>query len=253
MPLVERYVSSPDRLSLWSRVLADRRPRVVAEIGVYRGHYAEHVLSMTPTIEKYYMLDPWRRLEDWNKPANSDDSTFEAIFAEAMAKTDRFDGRRCVLRGTTGEAIHHIPDASLDFAYIDGDHTLRGITNDLVMLWPKMKPGGLIGGDDFSRTIWQHSKEFEPTFIFPFVTYFSEAVDAPCWALPHKQFAIDVTRGGGFHDLTGFYGDRTVRAAMVEGRRRAAPSLHRRARMRIRRGVQGLRPPASDKGAGGRP
>jgi hypothetical protein len=49
-----------------------------------------------------------------------------------------------VLRGRTRELINQIPDDSLDFAYIDGDHTLRGITIDLVRLLPKMREGGVI-------------------------------------------------------------------------------------------------------------
>ena len=34
-----------------------------------------------------------------------------------------------MLRGTTTEVIDRVPDRSVDFAYIDGDHTLRGITS----------------------------------------------------------------------------------------------------------------------------
>jgi hypothetical protein len=109
------------------------------------------------------MLDPWRHLDDWNKPANQDNSVFESFFQAAKAKTEFAAARRPILRGKTTEVIDQIADGELDFAYIDGDHTLKGITIDLVRVYPKVKVGGFIGGDDFSKTIWMHKTSFEPT------------------------------------------------------------------------------------------
>lgn len=39
------------------------------------------------------------------------------------------------------DAIDAVADGSLDFAYIDGDHTLRGITLDLLKTYSKVKEG----------------------------------------------------------------------------------------------------------------
>ena len=74
---------------------------------------------------------------------------FEKFYRETMAKTEAWAGKRKVLRGTTTEVIDEIPDGALDFAYVDGDHTLRGITIDLVRVLGKVRQGGWIGGDDF--------------------------------------------------------------------------------------------------------
>ena len=52
-----------------------------AEIGVWRGEFAEHILRRCPSIEHYYMVDPWRHLDDWNKPANVSDPEFDQIFS----------------------------------------------------------------------------------------------------------------------------------------------------------------------------
>lgn len=95
-----------------------------------------------------------------------------------------------VLRGCTNDVIDYIEDASIDIAYIDGDHTLRGITNDLIKLFPKIKEGGYIGGDDFIENPWQHGKAYEPTLVYPYAVYFSEAMDLPISALPHNQFIL---------------------------------------------------------------
>jgi predicted O-methyltransferase YrrM len=215
---------SSSRLDLWATFIGRTTARTVAEIGVYRGAFAAHVLERCPSIETYYMVDPWQHLDDWNKPANRDDETFERIFAEAMHKTRDHEPRRVVLRGRTTEVIGRIPDNSLDFAYVDGDHTLRGITIDLARVHGKVRPGGWIAGDDFSPTVWQHGTDFEPTLVFPYAVYFAEAVGARIYGLPYRQFLIEKQPESGFAfvDLTGKYGDLGLRG-QLSCTRSAAP------------------------------
>ena len=204
---------SASRHELWARLVARTDARVVAEIGVYRGEFAAHLLRACEGITTYYMVDPWRNLEDWNKPANKPDDVFERIYHEAMEKTAPYGDKRIVLKGRTSEVIEKIPDGSLDFAYIDGDHTLRGIVIDLVSVFAKVRDGGYIGGDDFRASIWQHGPDYEPTLVFPFAVHFAEAVKAPVFALPHNQFLIQKVRTDQpqLVDLTGRYGDVTLR------------------------------------------
>ena len=232
---------SQDRLQLWSAFLNAMDARRVAEIGVYRGAFAAHVLARCPALETYYMLDPWRHLDDWNKPANRDDDAFERIFEKAMDATSEHAGRRVVLRGRTTEIIDRIPDGSLDFAYVDGDHSLRGITIDLVRVYGKVREGGWIGGDDFSHTIWQHGPRYEPTLVYPFAIYFAEAVGARLFALRHNQFLLEKRSDDRFEfvDLTARYrhpdllSQMTSRSSPAFRRRRGKPSLLRRVRNRL--------------------
>lgn len=153
------------------------------------------------------MIDPWRHLDDWNKPANKQDDRFEEFLLETQSKTDFASDKRVILRGKTTEVVEKIADEELDFAYIDGDHTLKGISIDLIRIFSKIKDGGWIGGDDFSNSVWQHSTKFEPTLVFPFAVYFAEAVDAVIYGLPNSQFLIakDKTQSFDFIDLTGDY------------------------------------------------
>jgi predicted O-methyltransferase YrrM len=195
------------RVELWVTFLRRIQACRVAELGVYRGEFAAQLLEGCPSIERYYMIDPWRHLGDWNKPANRNDESFERIFAEAMRRTQPHEQRRVVLRGRTAAVIDRIPNASLDFAYVDGDHTLRGITIDLMRAHDKVRPGGWIAGDDFSPSIWQHGPRFEPTLVFPYAVHFAEAIGARIYGLPYRQFLIDTQSGAGFAfiDLTAKY------------------------------------------------
>jgi hypothetical protein len=181
----------------------------MAEVGVYRGDFAADVLQRCDGLATYYMIDPWRHLNDWNKPANHDNDVLGEFFQETKTKTDFAAAKRVILRGKTTEVIEQIADGELDFAYIDADHTLKGITIDLIRVYPKVRTGGFVGGDDFGRSVWGHNTAFEPTLVFPFAVYFAEAVGATIYALPHSQFCLQKNDGAqfAFVDLAGEYDD----------------------------------------------
>jgi len=201
--------SSTSRFQLWKALLGATNAKAMVEIGVWRGNFAKQILEQCQFIERYYMIDPWAMLPDWNKPMNFDSQVFNDVYAEAMGKIEFASEKVVVLRGKTKEVIDQIPDGSLDFAYIDGDHTLRGITIDLIKLFPKMKANSLIGGDDFIECPWQHGIQFEPTLVCPFSIYFAEAMDLPIVALPFNQFLIQKKTDTSFSfiDYTGKHSD----------------------------------------------
>lgn len=195
------------RVDMWVRLMNVGDMCKVLELGVYQGGFAHKVLRRVDRITEYYMLDPWAHLDDWNKPSNKDSAEFDAIYQLAMDRTAEHAEKRIVLRGRTVDVIHQVPDSHLDLAYVDGDHTLRGIAIDLIRVWDKVRPGGWVGGDDFSPTIWQHDQTWEPTMVFPFAVYFAEAQGCPIYGLPFGQFLIekDPAKGFSFTDLTGRY------------------------------------------------
>ncbi len=204
---------STSRLDLWVEFIQSCGVRQMAEVGVYRGDFAAAILQRCPSLIRYYMVDPWRHLSDWNKPSNKADVELEAFFQEAKAKTDFASAKRVILRGKTTEVVDQIADSDVDFAYIDADHTLKGIAIDLIRVYPKVRDGGFVGGDDFTRSVWEHNTRFEPTLVFPFAVYFAEAVGATIYALPHSQFCLQKTSSPqfAFVDLTGHYDDLGLR------------------------------------------
>ena len=200
---------SQSRVELWAEFIRSIGVQRMAELGVYRGDFAAEILQRCGGLTAYYMIDPWRHLSDWNKPANQDDDTLGEFFRETKAKTDFAVAKRFILRGKTTEVIEQIRDDELDFAYIDADHTLKGIAIDLIRVYPKVRVGGFLGGDDFTRSVWEHKTTFEPTLVFPFAVYFAEAVGATIYALPYSQFCMQKNNVGqfAFIDLTGQYDD----------------------------------------------
>ncbi|MFK7932195.1 MAG: class I SAM-dependent methyltransferase [Saprospiraceae bacterium] len=200
-----------DRADLWIKLSHLFKWKNCLEIGVWQGEFAQCILENCPTIERYYLLDPWKNLSDWNKPLNQDDTIFEAAYQETLTRTNFAQIKRRILRGRTVEVIHQIENCSLDFIYIDADHTLRGITIDLINSWHKCNTTGWIGGDDFCPSIWQHSEAYEPTLIFPYAVYFAEAMSTTIYALPFDQFIIKKGNAGfKFIDLVDGYQKKTI-------------------------------------------
>ena len=208
---------SNDRFAFCTELINENKLETICELGVYRGDFAEKILRESTSIEKYIMIDPWRHLSDWNKPFNKENDIFEGFYQETLDKTEFAKEKRIVLRGKTTEVIDQLENDSLDLVYIDGDHTLKGITIDLINIWPKVKENGYIIGDDFSASIWQHSQEYEPTMIFPFAVYFAEAVNAKIYGLPFDQFIMVKDQNGfEFIDFTeGKYSNLELRSQLT--------------------------------------
>ena len=110
-------------------------------------------------------------MNDWNKPLNFKED-LDAVYEEVMEKLKNYTNKTRVLRGKTSEVIDQIPDKSLDFAYIDANHTLRGIAIDLITILPKTKRGSFIGLDDFATPL-QHGFDYEQSLVDPFALYFA--------------------------------------------------------------------------------
>lgn len=181
---------SKNRIELWINILSNLEVKNICEIGVFKGYFAEKLLNSLDHIESYILIDPWRNLINWNKPSNKSDVQFNNIRLEALQRLSEHKDKIKEIRDITKEAAKEINFDSLDFAYIDGDHTLRGITIDLDAIFDKVKKGGFIGGDDCKKNIWQHGTNFDPTIVFPYVIYFAEAKNLRIYLLPFGQFFI---------------------------------------------------------------
>lgn len=162
-----------------------------AEIGVWKGDFAQSVLTKMPGLQEYILVDPWRNLDDWNKPYNKGNAVFEKIFNEAMSKTLRTKQGRDkvhVLRGTSAEVYSNVTDGSLDFVYIDGDHTLKGAVIDLMLWYDKVADGGLICGDDFLDSV-QHGG-YDATHVKSAVHAMAELTGANVRDMGSRQFGF---------------------------------------------------------------
>jgi hypothetical protein len=63
-------------------------------------------------------------------------------------------GRVVIHRRPSANAATDIADSSLDWAYIDGDHTYEAVRTDVEVYAAKVRPGGILCGDDYGSIGW---------------------------------------------------------------------------------------------------
>lgn len=114
-----------------------------AEIGVRAGAYSYEICRNNPHLKAHYCIDPWSRLS-----RRLDDARQDAYFSEAQKRLAAFDCVRFIKKFSR-DAVNDIEDRSLDYLYIDGDHSWEGISEDLLLYVPKVKHGGIIGVHDY--------------------------------------------------------------------------------------------------------
>jgi len=119
---------------------------VGAEIGVYRGMHAKHMLRLHPNISTLWLVDAYQpySVEGGLCP---DLPGARDVAHRVMQKHRR---RVRWLEVGSPECAAILPD--LDFCYIDADHSYQSMATDLEAMWPKVKPGGIFGGHDFVYT-----------------------------------------------------------------------------------------------------
>jgi len=112
-------------------------PLIGVEIGVYHGDNSLRILEKLQ-IKHLYLVDPYLPYEGniLFLPKN-----FDAV----LKKLEPYRDRITPLQMKSEEAINHIPDG-LDFVYIDGNHRYEYVKRDITLYYPKIRPGGVIGG-----------------------------------------------------------------------------------------------------------
>ncbi len=123
-----------------------------AEVGVWQGDFSARILAAVKPA-RFHLIDPWKFNPDFPARAYGggiarSQGDMDAIYEGVV---ERFAGRSEVEihRQTSLDAAAGFPDESLDWIYIDGDHSEEAVYLDLERYFPKIKPGGLITGDDY--------------------------------------------------------------------------------------------------------
>ena len=73
----------------------------------------------------------------------------EYNFRLAQRSLRHAGARASALRMLSEDAAKMFHDAYFDWIYLDALHTEDAIARDLQVWWPKLRPGGLLSGDDY--------------------------------------------------------------------------------------------------------
>lgn len=116
-----------------------------AEIGVWRGEYSAYLCQTIPGLH-LTCVDPWVQYGGYVDPKNQA-TGLEDAYTQACATLAPYG---CdIQRKTSKKAAALVPDGSLCFAYVDGNHAKAYVLADLEAWVPKVRRGGIIAGHDF--------------------------------------------------------------------------------------------------------
>ena len=128
-----------------------------AEIGVWEGAYSEQLCQANPALQ-LLCVDPYAIYADYRD--NNQQHRMHKKWEMAHERLAPYQAT--FVRKYSAEAAKDIPEASLDFVYIDGNHAFEYVAMDLALWGRRVKPGGIIAGHDyynFPRHTWCHVVE----------------------------------------------------------------------------------------------
>lgn len=111
-----------------------------AEIGVYKGELTTMLCDAGLFV---YAIDPWIAYSEEQSQKRQD-----FLYGHAQRALARFNNCS-IIRKTSMDAVNDFEDESLDFVYIDGDHSFKAIACDIVEWQKKVRSGGAVAGHDY--------------------------------------------------------------------------------------------------------
>lgn len=126
--------------------------RVGAEIGVSTGRFSVFLCATMPDME-ILAVDEWIERPGNAAPGQQtylgwNQEYWLGKLKEANAKS--LQNRITICRMDSVKAALTVTDGSLDFVFIDADHSYEGCKNDIAAWAPKVRKGGMVSGHDYS-------------------------------------------------------------------------------------------------------
>jgi hypothetical protein len=115
-----------------------------AEVGVWKGGFSEAMCKALPGLH-LRCVDAWGDDPTYHEAKQA--ASWVAIRAQAERRLQPYG---CVIDGRLSlTAAQSVPDRSLDFVYIDGNHGREAVYVDLEAWAPKVRVGGVVAGHDY--------------------------------------------------------------------------------------------------------
>ena len=129
-------------------------PVTGAEIGIYKGALSRRLLADERI--SLVMVDSWEGNgaayedgDDWHAGLSSAAQT-QAYFT-TLANVVFAGSRARVVRARSLDTVAKIEDKTLDFVFLDADHSREAVEADISAWLPKVRLGGWIGGHDYGH------------------------------------------------------------------------------------------------------
>jgi predicted O-methyltransferase YrrM len=158
-------LSSPATQTVESELACLRRyahrRRIAVEIGTFQGVSAAVIARALSPGGTLYCVDPWT-------PVNGRENPIYTIARRHLARSGAA-ARVEFVQAFSRDAVDRLP-SSIDFAFIDGDHTFEGLEFDWALLAPRISPGGIVCLHDTSEPANESGR------LYGSVRYFQDVI-----------------------------------------------------------------------------
>lgn len=133
----------------YSQIASINEYKIFVELGVWKGHSISYLAKLLKDKKdiKVYAVDIFEKW-DKNESVKEDVKHINQIYNTNLKNT----GVREIIsdiKSISWDAANLFKDNSIDFVFIDADHSYESVTKDINSWLPKIKKGGIISGHDY--------------------------------------------------------------------------------------------------------
>lgn len=145
-----------------------RKGGFAVEVGVFRGDFSQFILE-TLEPDALVLVDQWslawrevhpfpdtppyleKLIRDIKSTFAGGENVNEGLGEAYRQVCERFKGidRVKIVRESSAQAARQFDDNSIDYLYVDANHSYEFVFRDLLEWWPKVRPGGFITLNDY--------------------------------------------------------------------------------------------------------
>ena len=139
---------SHDRMSMIHVRDNTDKPLIVAEIGLWIGDNALHLMGLN--LDRLFLIDPYKEYRGDNHSQADVDEAMRIALPTIASHPNAC--KTSFVRMESVEAAMLFADGYFDYVYIDGNHYFDAVSKDIEEWWPKVKVGGYFAGHDYSSS-----------------------------------------------------------------------------------------------------
>jgi hypothetical protein len=162
-----------------------------AEVGIAFGLNIIYMIEHCPNIKKYYGVDPHLEYQDWSPDCQHGHMTqdlMSMVGKKFLENLNDYQQKNKIeyINKSSDDAKDLIPDNSLDFMFIDANHSTESVKQDCLNYYGKMKKGAIFSGHDYdANTVQAGVRQFMDIVGIPAeelkVVYHDRT--PPCWMI----------------------------------------------------------------------
>lgn len=155
-----KVIEPPAHLMQHTRVCANRyealpllpRGGTVVEVGVAYGDFTRSLLDILQP-DAFIAIDSFGivpETEPWGRTVLREQGVSHYDYYAGQFRSYVEAGKMTIKKGLSWEMLAELPDNSVDYMYIDADHSYQAVAREARALAPKMKENGIVTFNDYT-------------------------------------------------------------------------------------------------------